>query len=86
MPDGDFVDLAWSEDPLARATNRGWWFSRSEGSLHSPYAHGLIHAAMQRGWLGVVMHFRGCSGEPNRNSRIYHSGERRRHVPALVAA
>ena len=30
---------------------------------------------MQRGWLGVVMHFRGCSGEPNRNSRIYHSGE-----------
>nr|VUD34579.1 putative hydrolase [Raoultella sp. NCTC 9187] len=30
---------------------------------------------MQRGWLGVVMHFRGCSGEPNRNNRIYHSGE-----------
>lgn len=30
---------------------------------------------MQRGWLGVVMHFRGCSGEPNRNHRIYHSGE-----------
>ncbi len=26
LPDGDFVDLAWSEDPAARATNRGWWF------------------------------------------------------------
>ena len=32
-------------------------------------------AGKQRGWLGVVMHFRGCSGEPNRNHRIYHSGE-----------
>lgn len=43
--------------------------------MHSPYAHGLINAARQQGWLGVVMHFRGCSGEPNRLNRIYHSGE-----------
>ncbi|MGC0866714.1 hydrolase, partial [Pantoea agglomerans] len=28
-----------------------------------------------RGWLAVVMHFRGCSGDPNRLNRIYHSGE-----------
>ena len=46
-----------------------------EGSLKSPYAHGLVEAAQKRGWLGVVMHFRGCSGEPNRMHRIYHSGE-----------
>ncbi|MBO2029000.1 hypothetical protein J4734_01185 [Klebsiella pneumoniae] len=58
-----------------RAISRASSFHGTEGSLHSPYAHGLIHAAMQRGWLGVVMHFRGCSGEPNRNHRIYHSGE-----------
>ena len=50
-------------------------FHGLEGSLHSPYAHGLIQAAKARGWLGVVMHFRGCSGEPNRQKRIYHSGE-----------
>ena len=76
LPDGDFVDLAWSEDPSqARHKPRLVVFHGLEGSLHSPYAHGLIHAAMQRGWLGVVMHFRGCSGEPNRNNRIYHSGE-----------
>ncbi|MCS2151386.1 hydrolase [Scandinavium goeteborgense] len=76
LPDGDFVDLAWSEDPnQARHKPRLVVFHGLEGSLYSPYAHGLIHAAQQRGWLGVVMHFRGCSGEPNRNQRIYHSGE-----------
>lgn len=76
MPDGDFVDLAWSEPPeSARHKPRLVVFHGLEGSLHSPYAHGLIHAAQQRGWLGVVMHFRGCSGEPNRLPRIYHSGE-----------
>ena len=71
LPDGDFVDLAWSEDPqAARHKPRLVVFHGLEGSLHSPYAHGLINAARQQGWLGVVMHFRGCSGEPNRLTRI----------------
>ena len=76
LPDGDFLDLAWSEAPdQARHKPRLVVFHGLEGSLHSPYAHGLIEAAKARGWLGVVMHFRGCSGEPNRQKRIYHSGE-----------
>lgn len=76
LPDGDFIDLAWSEDPnQAMHKPRLVVFHGLEGSLHSPYAHGLIEAAQKRGWLGVVMHFRGCSGEPNRLNRIYHSGE-----------
>jgi len=76
MPDGDFVDLAWSEDPqTALHKPRLVIFHGLEGSLYSPYAHGLIEAAKKRGWLGVVMHFRGCSGVPNRSERIYHSGE-----------
>ncbi|MGB3252039.1 MULTISPECIES: hydrolase [Buttiauxella] len=76
MPDGDFVDLAWSEDPRqAMHKPRLVVFHGLEGSLHSPYAHGLIEAASKQGWLGVVMHFRGCSGVPNRMKRIYHSGE-----------
>jgi len=67
LPDGDFVDLAWSEEPnQARHKPRLVVFHGLEGSLHSPYAHGLVNAAKQRGWLGVVMHFRGCSGIPNR--------------------
>ena len=76
LPDGDFVDLAWSEDPAqARHKPRVVLFHGLEGSFHSPYAHGMLQAWQQRGWLGVVMHFRGCSGVPNRLGRIYHSGE-----------
>lgn len=60
LPDGDFVDLAWSEDPAqARHKPRLVVFHGLEGSLNSPYAHGLVEAAQKRGWLGVVMHFRG---------------------------
>jgi len=76
LPDTDFVDLAWSEDPAgARHKPRVVLFHGLEGSFNSPYAHGLLQAWKDRGWLGVVMHFRGCSGEPNRLNRIYHSGE-----------
>lgn len=76
LPDGDFVDLAWSEDPrLACHKPRVVLFHGLEGSVHSPYAHGLLTVCQQQGWLGVVMHFRGCGGEPNRLHRIYHSGE-----------
>jgi hypothetical protein len=32
-------------------------------------------ALHQRGWRGVVPHFRGCSGVPNRLPRAYHSGD-----------
>lgn len=76
LPDGDFVDLAWSEEPMAaRHKPRVVLFHGLEGNFNSPYAHGLLETFRQRGWLGVVMHFRGCSGEPNRLNRIYHSGE-----------
>ena len=75
-PDGDFLDLAWSEDPeQARHKPRMILFHGLEGSFYSPYAHGLLQAWKDKGWLGVVMHFRGCSGEPNKLLRIYHSGE-----------
>ncbi|EOS95471.1 hydrolase [Erwinia tracheiphila PSU-1] len=76
LPDGDFIDLAWSEDPAkARYKPRVVLFHGPEGSVNSPYAHGLLLACQQHGWLGVVMHFRGCSGEPNRLHRLYHSDE-----------
>ena len=62
-PDGDFLDLAWTEDPeQARHKPRMILFHGLEGSFFSPYAHGLLQAWKDKGWLGVVMHFRGCSG------------------------
>ncbi|STD50626.1 putative hydrolase [Edwardsiella tarda] len=76
LPDGDFIDLAWSEAPLAaRHKPRVVLFHGLEGGFYSPYAHGLLQACRAAGWLAVVMHFRGCSGEPNLLPRFYHSGE-----------
>lgn len=77
-PDGDFLDLAWSEDPHhANAQNKPLFvlFHGLEGCFYSPYANGLMHAFARDGWLSVMMHFRGCSGKPNRLARAYHSGE-----------
>jgi hypothetical protein len=57
-----------------------------EGSSDSHYARGLLATVRDRGWTGVLMHFRGCSGEPNRLPRSYHSGETgdTAHVVALL--
>ncbi|MBP3140726.1 hydrolase [Aliivibrio fischeri] len=76
LPDSDFVDLAWSENPN-KAGEKPLFilFHGLEGSFDSPYANGLLAAAKEQGWLGVMMHFRGCSDVPNRLARAYHSGE-----------
>ncbi|KGK13105.1 hydrolase [Vibrio navarrensis] len=77
-PDGDFLDLAWSEDPSSESARKKplfVLFHGLEGSFFSPYANGLMNAFANAGWLSVMMHFRGCSGKPNRLARAYHSGE-----------
>ncbi len=72
-PDGDFIDLDWLEgDPAAPLVVL---FHGLEGCSRSHYALSLMHALRQRNWRGVVAHFRGCSGEPNRLPRAYHSGD-----------
>ena len=64
LPDGDFVDLDWVDGamdaPLILLVHG------LEGHSRGHYALSLMHAAQARGWRGVVAHFRGCSGEPNR--------------------
>jgi uncharacterized protein len=72
LPDGDFVDLDWTAGatgPLALVLHG------LEGCSASHYAAGILEALHTRGVRGVLMHFRGCSGEPNRMPRSYHSGE-----------
>ena len=70
-PDGDFIDLDWAgtRGPLLAL------FHGLEGSTASHYARALAAGAVARGWHCVVPHFRGCSGEPNRKPRAYHSGD-----------
>ena len=77
-PDGDFLELAWSENwqtERARVKPVFVLFHGLEGCFYSPYANGLLNAFARAGWLAVMMHFRGCGGKPNRLARSYHSGE-----------
>jgi predicted alpha/beta-fold hydrolase len=74
-PDGDFIDLDWTAKPVTADAPLVVLFHGLEGSSNSHYARALMHAVAQRGWLGVVMHFRGCSEELNRLPRAYHSGD-----------
>jgi hypothetical protein len=46
-----------------------------EGSSRAPYVRGLVALALGRGLAALALNFRGCSGEPNRLPRNYHSGE-----------
>lgn len=46
-----------------------------EGSYASPYARATMVALADAGYRAVLVHFRGCSGEPNRMDRSYHSGD-----------
>lgn len=72
-PDGDFIDLDWVDGPPGGPLVAV--FHGLEGSSRSHYAAALMQTVRERGWRGVVPHFRGCSGELNRMPRAYHSGD-----------
>ncbi len=74
LDDGDFLDLFWTGKPFANQPVV-IVFHGLEGSIESPYAKGILTAIKKQGWIGVLMHFRGCSASPNRLPRSYHSGE-----------
>jgi predicted alpha/beta-fold hydrolase len=73
-PDGDFIDLDWN-DTADQSKPLVILFHGLEGSANSHYAIALMRALSAAGWGGVVVHFRGCSGEINRLPRAYHSGD-----------
>ncbi|TKB45480.1 hydrolase [Thalassotalea mangrovi] len=75
LSDGDFLDLVWTEDPLQSLEKPIVVVLHGlEGSIDSHYAKGMMNAISARGWVGLLMHFRGCSGRPNRHAQSYHSG------------
>lgn len=72
-PDDDFIDVDYALPPGAGALLV--LFHGLEGSSASHYAQAFAAQAQQQGWGIAVPHFRGCSGEPNRAPRAYHSGD-----------
>ena len=74
--DGDFIDADWTELPTENDTRPVVaLFHGLEGNSQSAYATSLMAAVKNKGWRGVVVHFRGCSGELNRLPRAYYAGE-----------
>ncbi len=79
LPDGDFLDLDWVTSVEGNVVGEGAplviVLHGLEGSAQSGYAVQLYRELTKRGLQAVGLNFRGCSGEPNRVPRAYHSGE-----------
>ena len=72
-PDGDFIDVDFAG--AASATRLMVLLHGLEGSSDSHYARLLAQALPAAGWRVAIPHWRGCSGEANRQPRAYHSGD-----------
>lgn len=74
--DGDFIDVDFAlPEPVANDAPLLVLFHGLEGDSQSHYAVAMMRWFADRGWRGLVVHFRGCSGEANRLPRAYHSGD-----------
>ncbi len=71
-PDDDFLDIDWSR---VNSRRLGIILHGLEGDSYRSYVKGMVKAINRKGWDAVAINFRGCSEEPNRQSRMYHSGE-----------
>lgn len=74
-PDDDFVDLDFSRVTSNKTKTVVLIVHGLEGSYKSGYVKGMIKAVNELDWDGVVMNFRGCSGEDNNTFGSYHSGQ-----------
>jgi uncharacterized protein len=79
-PDGDFVDLDFAGWPSTSSTDPDarplvLVLHGLEGTSRRRYMMSTYQALLDAGLRPVALNFRGCSGEPNRSARFYHSGE-----------
>src|SRR5919198_768661 len=72
-PDGDFIDIDFAGDP--QLPRLAVLLHGLEGCSNSHYARRLAQRLPAAGWRVAIAHWRGCSGEPNRKPRAYHSGD-----------
>ena len=71
LVDGDFIDLQWLENGNSRLAILSHGL---EANTRAGYIQGMATAMSRRGWDVLMWNFRGCSSEPNRLLRMYHSG------------
>jgi predicted alpha/beta-fold hydrolase len=73
LPDGDFLDI--DRLPGEPGAPLVIVLHGLESSSRADYVLGTLAELRARGWAGVAVNFRSCSGELNRLARFYHSGE-----------
>ena len=71
LDDGDFIDINLSQKLTGDIVAI---FHGLAGCVDSSYIQGVFATLEAAGFRPVLMHWRGCSGEPNRLPRSYHSG------------
>ncbi len=73
LSDGDFLDLDWSTSavPYQKLVIL---LHGLEGDAQRPYITGSAKILNQNGFDTCAVNYRGCSGEPNKLYRSYHSG------------
>lgn len=78
LADGDFLDLDWlgpQAGPEAENTRDIVVLVHGlEGDTRRPYMVGSAASFAREGYAVCAVNLRGCSGEPNRLFRSYHSG------------
>lgn len=75
LPDDDFIDIDWIIPENTTATTPIVLVLHGlGGSIESHYAINIMGSLYHQSWIGVFMHYRGCSGEPNKKAIGYHSG------------
>ena len=72
LPDGDFLDLDCSRAGHSRLAILTHGL---EGSSSQKYIRGMAQTLHAARWDVLAWNFRGCSEEPNRLLRAYHSGD-----------
>lgn len=73
--DGDFLDVDWHFARRGEHSEKVVVVSHGlEGNSRKKYPLGMASYLTGKGWDVVCLNFRGCSGEPNRLLRFYHSG------------
>ena len=71
-PDGDFLDLDWSENGNKRLMILSHGL---ESSSRATYVLGMVKYFNKRGYDTVSWNFRSCSGEMNLTVPFYHPGQ-----------
>lgn len=72
--DGDFIDIDRHQSNSGKSVQAAIISHGLEGHSRKKYPLGMAKIMTDHGWDAICLNFRGCSGEPNRLPRLYHSG------------